>query len=287
MPEFLCNLIIPGAAKSGTSSLHTLLGEHPRILMSEPKEPQFFSFDGLYQKGAESHNQVFEEKSGHDYYGESSQSYFVHEHAVERIEKNLDDPKIILLLRHPVERFFSHYRMKYKNAVEDRPLMQAIRENGTDTSYEYDPVFGMYAGKAGGYIAFSQYSKYVPLWKDSFGEEGVLLLKTEDLKENQQDVASKCFEFLDLPDYDVGNTVHQHKTSEMTINLGHAPWYLRWPLSAVPKWLRKNRIYESVRKWGLNAFTPSPTDALTSEQRKELTDRLRPDIDFHDEIKSV
>ncbi len=61
MSEFLCNLVIPGAGKSGTSSLHTLLGEHPRIHMSSPKEPQFFSFDDLYQKGAESHNRIFEE----------------------------------------------------------------------------------------------------------------------------------------------------------------------------------------------------------------------------------
>lgn len=222
MSEFLCNLIIPGAGKSGTSSLHALLGEHPRILMSEPKEPQFFSFDDLYQKGAESHNQIFEGWS-YDYYGESSQSYFVHEHAIERIEKNLDNPKIILLLRHPVDRLLSHYRWRYKHAVEDRPLMQAIRESGTDTSYKYDPGFGMYAENGGGYIAFSQYSKYVPLWKDSFGEKSVLLLKTEDLKENQEDVASKCFEFLGLPDYDIEDTVHQHKTSKTTINLGHAP----------------------------------------------------------------
>jgi hypothetical protein len=146
--------------------------------MSSPKEPQFFSFNDLYQKGPESHNSIFEEKSGYDYYGESSQSYFVHEHAIERIERDLDDPKVILLLRHPVERLLSHYRWRYTHAVEDRPLLRAVREGGMDTVYEYDPGFGMYAVRGGGYIAFSQYSKYVPLWKNSFGEENVLLLKT-------------------------------------------------------------------------------------------------------------
>jgi hypothetical protein len=287
MSEFLCNLIILGAAKSGTSSLHALLGEHPRILMSGPKEPQFFSFDDLYQKGAESHNQIFDKENDYDYYGESSQSYFVHEHAIDRVEKNLDDPKIILLLRHPVERLLSHYRWRYKHAVEDRPLLQAIREGGTDTSYEYDPGFGMYAERGGGYIAFSQYSTYVPFWKDRFGEENVLLLRTQDLKENQQRVATRCFVFLDLPDYSVESTVRRHKTSESTVNFGHLPWYYRWPLSSIPERLRRNRVYGFVRNRVLKASTPTPPASFSEHQREKIASRLRPDIDFFNQIGSV
>jgi hypothetical protein len=255
--------------------------------MSSPKEPQFFSFDDLYQKGAESHNQIFEVEDGHDYYGESSQSYFVHEHAIERINENLDDPKIILLLRHPVGRLLSHYRWRYKHAVEDRPLIQAIREGGTDTSYEYDPGFGMYAERGGGYISFSQYSKYVPLWKDRFGKENVLLIRTQDLKENQQRVASRCFEFLDLPDYTIENTIRQHKTSETTVNFGHLPWYYRWPLSAIPKPLRKNRIYGFFRKRVISASTPSPPDSFSKNQKDKIANRLQPDLDFFNQIDTV
>ena len=36
------DILILGAAKCGTSSLHAWLAEHPDICMSEPKEPKFF-----------------------------------------------------------------------------------------------------------------------------------------------------------------------------------------------------------------------------------------------------
>ena len=43
----LPNLIIPGAQKSGTSSLHAWLADHPQCVMSQPKEPMFFSRSDL------------------------------------------------------------------------------------------------------------------------------------------------------------------------------------------------------------------------------------------------
>ena len=38
----LPDLLVPGAGKSATSSLHDYLGSHPEIFMSQPKEPHFF-----------------------------------------------------------------------------------------------------------------------------------------------------------------------------------------------------------------------------------------------------
>ena len=41
--KFYPNLFIPGAAKSGTTTLHELLDLHPDISMSSVKEPVFWN----------------------------------------------------------------------------------------------------------------------------------------------------------------------------------------------------------------------------------------------------
>ena len=106
MSEYLCNLVIPGAAKSGTSSLHDLLDQHPEVNMSKPKEPQHFSFEDLYMRGAVAHNSLFRNDKKYRYHGESSQCYMIHHVAMKRIKDSLSCPKIIIILRHPVDRLY-------------------------------------------------------------------------------------------------------------------------------------------------------------------------------------
>ena len=45
------NFLVIGAMKCGTTSLCSLLDQHPDIFMSNPKETYFFSNDEVYQKG--------------------------------------------------------------------------------------------------------------------------------------------------------------------------------------------------------------------------------------------
>ena len=292
MSEYLCNLIVPGAAKSGTSSLHGVLGRHPQICMSQPSEPQFFSFDDLYQKGVDAHNSLFDNTKNYDFYGEKSQCYFVHRHAMERIRRDLDSPKIILLLREPVERLLSHYRWRYKRGWEKRPLLKAIAESGNDTTYEFDSHLKMFRGRGGGYIAFSRYSEYVPRWQKAFGEEKVLLLRTEDLKHNQQKVASRCFEFIGVSDFSVGDTIRRNTTAAATPPgfEFNQPWYTHALASLVPQKLKANQYYERAKQ-NINSIlknpqTPTPP-TISGREKTNIRRMLSCDIEFHNSIRNL
>ena len=70
--EYLCNLVVPGAAKSGTSSLHEALNKHPEICMSEIKEPHYFCRLGKYAQGSSYHNSLFTAEETAKFFGESS-----------------------------------------------------------------------------------------------------------------------------------------------------------------------------------------------------------------------
>jgi hypothetical protein len=124
-----CNFIVPGFAKSGTSSLHLYLAMHSEICMSDPKEPHFFACTRQWQRGLEWYNSIFQnECQPRRWYGESSTSYSVWEPALEKIKHWLHKPKFIILLRHPVERPFSHYNWLAAMNLESRSLRKAVRE---------------------------------------------------------------------------------------------------------------------------------------------------------------
>lgn len=287
MADYLCNLIVPGAAKSGTSSLHRILGRHPNITMSHPKEPQFFSFDDLYSKGSKYHNSLFEHVDGDTVtYGESSQSYFVHQRAIDRIQKSLDKPKIIILLRDPLERLLSHYRWRYKLGVETRSLHKAVEESGLSTLYEYDKTHNIYRAH-GGYVAFSQYAKYVPMWINAFSKENVLVLRTEDLKNRQSVLSAACFRFLGFQEICVDETVHSHSTSDVRRLTSRPPDWIRKGETLIPAYIRESRLYGFARRQLIRALTLDHNKQVTDSVRRYLQDLLEPDIDFYKNVDPV
>lgn len=150
--DYLCNLIVPGAAKSGTSALHEYLRDHPMITMSEKKEPHHFCIDERYQGGAHAHNQLFKPTKHSRYFGESSTGYLPWPKAAERITRSLNKPKIIFLLRHPVARAFSHYRWRVRLGLEKRTLLDALDADG----YGYHP----HRATAYGWMAYLEFSQY-------------------------------------------------------------------------------------------------------------------------------
>lgn len=278
MTGYICNLVIPGAAKSGTSSLHDLLDQHPDIDMSKPKEPQHFSFDDLYARGLAAHNALFRSDRLYRYHGESSQSYMVHPAAMDRIKACLPSPKVILLLRDPVDRLWSQYQWNYRRAVERAPLMKALNERGEDTGYTFNPATQMYHVN-GGYLSASRYAHWVPLWRGTFGDDKVLVLRTEDLGTDTARIMARCFAFLDVAPIDIEARSRSNVTSK-TLRIPPAP--LIKMERSMPGFIRWSRLYQAPRWRLLRAFTPAPPPAMSSEEKDYVHDYLREDIAFYE-----
>ena len=106
-PDFM----IIGAMKSGTTTLYGYLGRHSRIFMCHPKEPMFFSRQ--YAKGLDWYFSLFSGAGEDQICGEASTCYsrwpFFGDVAA-RIHAAVPDSKFIYVMRHPVERAYSHYR---------------------------------------------------------------------------------------------------------------------------------------------------------------------------------
>lgn len=279
--EYLCNLVIPGAAKSGTSSLHEALGQHPDICMPERKEPKFFSFDEHFAGGSEAHNTIFSGSKTAKYYGESSQCYFAHQWAIDRIAQTLDDPKIIIILRHPIERLLSQYTWNFKRATEVESLSEAIRNRGETVEYTFDDRINSYR-ELGGYTAFSRYSQWVPQWQKRFGTSNVLLLRFEDYSQDQAAVLKTCFEFLGVAPSDTAVAVHKNATATTTTRI--LPRYIRFGADMVPGGLKSSFLYSAARARIKQVLTPQPNTEIADVLRRRLETDLEEDIAFHREV---
>ena len=275
--DYLCNLVVPGAAKSGTSSLHDYLGAHPMIAMSEVKEPHHFCRVDRYAGGAEAHNMLYSPAPGFRYYGESSTGYLPWPVAAERVAHDLYDPKAIILLRHPVARTFSHYRWRYRLGLERRSFLDALRADG----FGYDPDrpdrFGYMA-----YLEFSQYARQVEAWKVALGAANCLVISASDLQSDHAATMALCFGFLGLPPLeDVAPRSDGAPRSNETDAQGRRPPKAMATLARVlPKGLKDTRLYKSLKLGTLRVGAPVPPATMTDEERAFVEVALAEDIDW-------
>lgn len=267
-----CNLILAGFAKCGTSSLHEYLNLHPRICMSSSKEPQYFSKVNRRSLGMSWHDSLFEEDA--QYYGESSTMYSVWEPALVRIKQEVHAPKLILILRDPIDRLLSHYRWMYALGLENQGLERAL---SVEKKMALSPEIHQ-KGCYPWYRRMSNYSYFVPLIEMIFGDENVLVLSTDELLEHPQRVIDKCFSFLKLSQVSIHQEILSNQTSEKKVprELGLGWIYRSLPASVrskvAPIRSRFFRVTGSSKK-----VAPMPSDEFLEELSKELEE----DIQFY------
>ncbi len=195
MSAYRCDLVIPGLPKSGTSSFHEYLAQHPAICMSLPKETHHFARSDRWVRGADSHNAIFEHATGTERYcGESSTTYCIWPVAAKRIAANLEGPKVIILMRHPVERTLSHYLWMHRLGFESRPFSEALRTDGESFHPDRD-VHGNY----GAILRSADMPTTCPNREELFAAEDLLLVSTSDLADSPETTLARVHKFLGLP----------------------------------------------------------------------------------------
>ena len=125
----LPNLMCIGAAKSGTTTLYDILRQHPEIFIPTFKEPHFFDIPENYNNGIDWYVKNYFRNVNKKIIADFTPSYFFEKQAPERIFNDIGkDIKFVILLRHPVERAYSHYLHSVRDENEDISFEEAIRK---------------------------------------------------------------------------------------------------------------------------------------------------------------
>ena len=207
----LPNLLIVGAAKSGTTSLHNYLNQHPDVFMCSPKEPHFLINKEIGEeripKGVlnlEDYKSLFEGKSEKRYRGESSVMYLSFpEITIKNIKKYLsEEVKIIIMLRNPVERAYSGYQhVKRYNMMENLSFKDALEL----TENRYQETLNM--TPASRYLLLGNYYNQVKSYQQQFDDVHVVIY--DDYKANLNEELNKVFDFLTISRITI-NTKQRH-----------------------------------------------------------------------------
>lgn len=123
------DVLIVGAAKSGTTSLFRWLGSHTGVYEPTLKEPGFFSDPSAWERGLAWYGSIFEAASPDQLALEASVAYTSSENgavAANRIASTLPSVQLVYLVRDPLERARSHYRHEVQRSREKRSFLEAI-----------------------------------------------------------------------------------------------------------------------------------------------------------------
>lgn len=125
------DFLIIGAQKSGTTTLFQLLSEHPQIFMPMQKEVGFFANpkDDKYELGFASYlEQYFSGFGAGQMVGEASPQYMCCLYAAKRIAHDAPSVKLIAVLRNPVDRCYSAYKMLLRFEEEQRAFGEIVND---------------------------------------------------------------------------------------------------------------------------------------------------------------
>lgn len=208
------NLFIPGAAKSGTSSLHDLLNQHPKISMSSTKEPFHLvhdDFDMNIELFNSNYKELFKKNTTAIYRGDSSTAYMLFPNFIERVKTHLKfKKKFIFILRNPVDRIYSSYWYIKGLGSESLNFREAILK---DIDIEPKMNTRLPEGKFKHYFQYGLYGKWLKGFYDNFDSKNIKIILFEDLTENPLQTANECFKFLGLSELDTVKPVESNKTN--------------------------------------------------------------------------
>jgi Sulfotransferase domain len=207
----LPNLLIIGAAKCGTTSLHEYLALHPDIEMSEQKELHLFNRDD-WRERLDWYAAQF--PLGAPVRGESTPTYTFHPFlpsVPERVREVMPGTKFIYVVRDPIERAIANYVEMSALRLEDRPIDVALSD--------LDP--------ANPHLCSSRYATQLERYLEVFDSEQIAVLDSGDLRDNRDDTLSRVFDFLGVdPTFTTPEFEREHNPRTIKVRYGGLGWWM-------------------------------------------------------------
>lgn len=201
-PRALPDAVILGAMKSGTSSLHHYLVQQPGVI--EPLRKEVHYFDLNLDRGEAWYRAHFGRVGEAVLNLDSSPYYLFHPAVPRRLQALVPQAKLIVLLRDPVRRAYSHYwheRDKGRESLsfEDAIAAEAERLGNSEQRLGDGTLARSREHQHFSYLARGRYAEQLDRWFAVFPRGQFLVLKFEDLAREPLELLNAALDFLGLP----------------------------------------------------------------------------------------
>ena len=185
-------VLIIGAMKCGTTSLFDHLAAHPNVASCSPKEPGFFAFDDIFDRGENWYASIFDfDPKRHSVALDGSTDYSKFPHCgnvPQRIQRYGADPKLLYLMRDPIRRIESHARHVQHARCELGQIVSPRKDHGFDS------------GISDISIDISKYATQIDQYASFLDRGRLKLLTLEELSRAPQAAMADVCGFLDIED---------------------------------------------------------------------------------------
>ncbi|HSH59754.1 MAG TPA: sulfotransferase [Acidimicrobiales bacterium] len=210
LPDFL----VIGAQRSGTSSLYKYLEQHPSVLASLRKETEYLS--ARWCKGEAWYRAHFPSRLRRSVEQrlrgrtpvsfEASPNYLFHPGAPVRAAQLLPDAKLVVLLRNPVDRAFSHFQHEVRAGRETLSFEEALerepeRLEGQEERMAVDPCFRSFTWERFSYVSRGRYAEQLERWLQFYPRDRLLVVPSEKLYADPAATYRRLVAFLELPEW--------------------------------------------------------------------------------------
>jgi len=209
LPDFL----IIGAQKCGTTSLYSHLCEHPSVGAAFEKEVRYFN--NHYEMGVNWYRAHFPLKmtkklsrlrDGFNLIsGEGEPSYLPNPVAPQRVFDLVPEVKLIVMLRNPVDRAYSHYQHRFRRGREHLSFKEVIEDDKKRLKDGWDNIPMGDKKRLGNlhysYLPRGLYVDQLRTWMAVFPKGQFLIIRAEDFFSDSQMVFNDVLSFLELPDH--------------------------------------------------------------------------------------
>jgi hypothetical protein len=195
------NFLIIGAARSGTTTLYSILQQHRDIYLPKNKrpEPHFFLKEKEFRQGFRYYlTKYFSDTQGCGAIGECSTSYLYQPYVPQRIADFLPDIRLIAILRDPVERAYSNYVISMQNGFETLSFRDAVEAESERLTNITDPYLQEIAPFS--YIDRGKYFHQLKRYAEHFSADQIHTILFEDFIENPESTVKRVCRFLGVDD---------------------------------------------------------------------------------------
>lgn len=212
------SFILPGETKCGTTTFYRCLNQHPLIVSADTKEPNNFIKYGGSSVFCRMHYPLFFRKILFNrklIAGEGSVEYLSKKKIPAVIHSLIPDVKLIIMLRNPITRALSDFKMMKEHGDEPDDFATIVKNvvqwlqdcrltRLVEVARETDnPPLR--------YLTKGCYIDTLTPWLDEFPRENILFIRSESFFKEPQSQLNLAFKHLGLPAYNVPEVPHLRK----------------------------------------------------------------------------
>ena len=218
LPDF----VVIGSSKSGTTSLHHYIIQHPSIIAE--RNVHFFEY--IHTDSIEWYRAHFPTKVYKNFkkiirkekliVGEQTATYLFHPLIPKRIHDTLKTVKLIVVLRNPVDRAYSNYQHQVREGIEKQTFEEAIKSELKRIEIcKNNPEYKINNNDFNNNVVFSYlrhgiYVDFIKAWMKFFTKEQFLILPTYELNNNRVKFLKQVFDYLNVPNFEISDIERQN-----------------------------------------------------------------------------